>query len=451
MNPIRTAPMPGLDQRWYRQLKPLMDEVGETFVALMPSDAKLQRAYDEFRDSGYTSYPDLLPDTVNVDNLESARAKLDGLQQDIEDDEASAEIRDLYMARIEELVANIDMIIAAVAGNRAAFDKANEFIYHGPNPVIFAASCAWIRHDAVNANIDEQLRERLLNVIPDMGADATLLAPNNETFQVVKTAHFQQGGYIDQLFSGVQIPDTNIAPAGGDSIVRQAIRNIGSSFDLADSPSGLWSVLQSKHLVIRPVDFSLSRTSFMAIVAHEVGSHLLESTNGANASLKLLELGLDRYEAGNEGRAFLREQIMFERFDDYVNQPQWTPGKASWEYRVAIHTAISLAVGLHEREYTFAEIYSVLVALFTFWTAKRGQAINDEAIEKGAWNMAVRALKGTDSQGGAYLKDIVYLEGNIRCWQVAASSPSIILSGDLGKFDIANKKHIDSLNELGVL
>lgn len=449
---MRTDPMPSRDERWYRQLKPLMDEVGETFVVLMPSDAKLQRAYAEFHESGYVSNPDLLPDTVNVEKLESVRAKLDNLRQHIEDNESSVEIRELYIARIKEVIANISMIVAASGGNRREFDTANRFIYGEPDPKIFAASCAWVRHDAVHANIDEQLRKRLLEVVPDRKGDVTFLTPSSTTFQAVKKEHFQTDGYIDQLFKGVLLPaDENITPVNGDSIVRQVIQNIGSSFDLVDSPTGLWSVIQSKHHVVRPVDFSLSKTSFMAIIAHEIGSHLLESTNGANASLKLLELGLDRYEAGNEGRAFLREQIMFDSFDDYINQPQWTPSKASWEYRVAIHMAISLATGLHTREYSFAEIYQILIILFTFWTAKRKQPINDDIIAMGAWNMAVRALKGTRGQGGAYVKDIVYLEGTIRCWQAATDNASVILDGDVGKFDIANKGHISSLSKLGIL
>jgi len=39
-------------------------------------------------------------------------------------------------------------------------------------------------------------------------------------------------------------------------------------------------------------------------------------------------------------------------------------------------------------------------------------------------------LKGIE--GETYMKDIVYLEGNARCWQIAAVKPERILDGDLG-------------------
>jgi len=63
----------------------------------------------------------------------------------------------------------------------------------------------------------------------------------------------------------------------------------------------------------------------------------------------------------------------------------------------------------------------------------------------------VRALKGTRGTGGAYMKDIVYLEGNIRCWQIAATHPERILYGDIGKFDITNERHIRALQQLHIL
>lgn len=454
MQSIKADPQSGIDSRWYRQLKPLMDEVGETFIALMPSAEKLQQAYEAFESSNYRVSPELFPEVPNAHDLAVVRDKLDGLQEDIEDDEASEEVRELYITRIQELVANIDMLLAARAGNKAGFIKANKFIYGSPDRNIFAAACEWIRQEVqkeYGEAVSAELRAEILSLVPDIHGDAPLL-PNDEVFQKVKQLHFETGGYIDQLFGPVDIPaDTIITPEIGDPITRRVIHNIGASYDLGDSPDGLWAVLQSKHQVVRPTNTSLTKQGFMAIVAHEAGSHLLEATNGALSSLKLLEAGLDRYEYSNEGRAFLREQIMYDNFDAYINQPVWFPTKASWEYRVAIHVIISLAVGLNGREYNFAELYHLLSLLFRFWMAKRGQEIDDEVIRQGAWNMLVRALKGTDGQGGAYYKDIVYLEGNIRCWQLAAERSELIMYGDLGKFDIANRKHVESLTRIGIL
>jgi hypothetical protein len=298
----------------------------------------------------------------------------------------------------------------------------------------------------------EEICSAVLSKMPEIEGDVSRLFPNPEVFTAVRQLHFESHGYYEQLFGASLSMENGIyTPKYGDAITNKAIQNVGSDFMLNDSPLGLWAVLQSQRTVVRPTDYALGPEAYFGIVAHEVGSHLLESTNGAKSSLRLLELGLDRYELGNEGRAFLREQIMYQTIDDYVQQPLWYPTKASWEYRIAIHLIISLAVGLHRRQYTFPELFEIVRCLYRFWIAKRGQELDEVVVSRGAWSLVVRALKGTNGQGGAYCKDIVYLEGNSRCWQVASERPELILYGDYGKFDIANKAHVMMLEELGVL
>lgn len=442
------------DETWYRQLKPLMQEIGETFVALMPSDEKLHRQHDEFVASGYASLPNLYPEVPHAATLRASKTRLENLIHAVNNGEKVSARRDVYIERIKEMVGNIDMILAAKDGNAELFEKTNQIIYGLPNYSIFAAACAWVRRDAMkeHSGVSEQLRDQLLQLVPDIDGEVALLFPSDDVFQSVKELHFRSDGYVDRLFKNLHVPDDTVITSDiGDPITQGAINNIGSSFKLADSPTGLWAVLQSQRQVIRPAEYALTKEAFMGIISHEVGSHLLESTNGEKSTLRLLELGLDRYECGNEGRAFLREQIMYADMNDYIEQPSWWPTKASWEYRIAIHMIISLAVGLHGRRYNFAELYQLLTVLFRFWTVKRGQKIDENSIHQGAWSMAVRALKGTDGTGGAYLKDIVYLEGNIRCWQTAAAHPELVLYGDEGKFDIANPVHVQALTSLGIL
>jgi hypothetical protein len=75
-----------------------------------------------------------------------------------------------------------------------------------------------------------------------------------------------------------------------------------------------------------------------------------------------------------------------------------------------------------------------------------------EAAQKKTDTLLLRVLKGTDGNGGAYLKDIVYLQGHVANWLTAASSgPDAISDGDLGKFDINNARHNDALRAVGLL
>jgi hypothetical protein len=453
---LLTKSRPAVDIKWHQALKELAILMGETFELLMPPHEELLITQRRFLRSVGHSMPELYPHITDVARYTEIHSRFSELRASIEAHERNAIIRQLYHDRIDELIANIDMVLAANAHDDEGFQNANEYIYGRPDIHIFASACAWVRAEARKFG-DERPEMRaacraVLDHVPNMPGNPTLLFPEQETFMAVQKLHSEQGGYFDQLFAGVPVPDDMyVTRQNGDAFIRQVMANIGSDYTLRDAPAGLWAVLQSKREVIRPTDFVLSRAAFMGIVAHEVGSHLLEYTNGALGPLKLLELGLDRYELGNEGRAFLREQIIYPRFSDYVYQQLWHPTKASWEYRIAIHMAVSLAVGLHSRRYTFSEIYQLLAVLFEFWTMQRGTEKDDQIIQNGAWSMAVRVMKGTSGKGGAYHKDIVYLEGNIRCWQIAQKRPELIMFGDLGKFDIANQKHVMMLEELNIL
>jgi hypothetical protein len=441
-----------LDLRWYDQLQVLTSGIGETFNALMPPIERLDADYMEFRSNG--KIPDLYPYVTNLDHFERTKHDLGELQQEIRAHEENWTISQLYTRRIEELVTNIDIILAAARQDGASFSAANRKAYGEPNPQLFYDCCDWIRERATAAARKNlklvDITGSLINMLPWDSGTAHNLFPRSHTFDQVRNLHIQKDGYLDQLFGEMRLTD-QVRSDVGDTLTKKAITNVGSDFALVDSLGGLWSVLQSQKQVVRPHDYSLSPQAFEGIVAHEVGSHLLESTNGAKSKLKLLELGLYHYEHGNEGRAVIREQIMYDSMDEYVYQSHWYPTKASWEYRVAIYMVITLASGVLGRQYTFAELYDLVVALYTFWTLSREMPIDEELISRGAWSLVVRALKGTSGQGGAYYKDIVYLEGNIACWKAAEQNPELILYGDLGKFDIANREHVIMLGELGIL
>jgi hypothetical protein len=152
------------------------------------------------------------------------------------------------------------------------------------------------------------------------------------------------------------------------------------------------------------------------------------------------------YEYSDEGRAFLREQIVYDKESTFLRQ-------FAWEYIVLLHLSVSLAQGLNGHRYQFPELYDTLFCLYSFWRERRmPQATNNEAYARDeAWMLAVRIYKGTNGTDGSYMKDIVYLEGNIKSWQLAKTDPSLILRGDVGRFDITNPQQVAMLNELGIL
>jgi hypothetical protein len=445
-----------LDDVWFESLNEIAKSTGEVFAALELPQDELRRRRIAFEASNYSLNPDLLPRHIDTKIVADATTKLRLLLTDITIQETNLHVVGAYQARIEEMIASNDMLIAAARGDSEQFTACNQQLYGKPNTQLFAAVCDWIRTDAKKTRSDiaitvppslEKQVSRVLDSIPQLSGTTSLIIPNESTFHAVRELHRVQGGYYDYLFGAEGLPTSQtIDQQEGDKICEQVLANIGYDAQLAYAENGIWAVLRSQGLLIRPPDYQLERDEFIGIVTHEVGSHLLESMNGSKQRLRLLQEGLAQYEFGSEGRAFLREQIAYPHEATFLQQ-------ASWEYIIALHLLVSLAEGLYDHPYTFAELYAVAHALHTFWRQRRfpSDPRNEEIIRDEAWFITVRISKGSRGDGGAYVKDIVYLEGNVRCWQVAAHNPALILYGDYGKFDIARPEHIELLQALEIL
>jgi hypothetical protein len=291
--------------------------------------------------------------------------------------------------------------------------------------------------------------KRVLRLVPDLGGDRLLLLPDEAIFQRAREQHFASGGYFDSLFAYTDIPaDGLITPEVGDPILMQVLRNIGSDYKPVDSPNALWGVVHTEHAVARPAEYALTRIAFMGVVSHEIGSHLLEHINGLRQPLRLLGLGLRGTERGNEGRAFSREQIIFSDVAAFEKNSFW------WRYNIALHFAISCGAGLLGEPYGFIKVEEALRSICTLWAKTRPAGHRLEASKRPAdlaWHLAARALLGTDGTGGAYLRNIVYLEGAVGCWQAEQDDPGAIRRGDIGKHDITNPKHLSVLAGLSII
>lgn len=433
--------MKKLDTTWFTEYSQLLQIVGETYDLLDPSPEIVANRRKEFETSSYAHNPNLTADKPDMPTLEQTQRIAVQLRDSIASGETNNIVRDAYLPALDSLLLNIQLILAGTTGDMQTYHSASEQLYGHPNQAVFEAACAWIRDNALTTSVGHsellaKLRDDVLEIIPRTRADYHLLIPSEATFAAVKQSHDH---YYVQLFGSEGLPNMPyIDETVGNEICRRALTNIGSDYTLAPSDNNLWAVLPSKEQVVYPHGYRLDRDEFVGIVCHEIGSHVLESINGARSALHLLSSGLAGYEKGNEGRAFLREQIVYDHERTFLRQ-------FSWEYIVLLHVSVSLAAGLDGKPYDFVRLYDTLYKLYYFWRERREpRATNNEVFARQeAWYLAVRILKGTPGDGSAaYLKDTVYLEGNVRCWQLAAEDPSVILFGDKGKFDITNPDHI---------
>lgn len=447
---------PSYDTAWHARLLPLLHAEPAAYVSLEPSAESQLIARQFFDASGHTASPSLLPDMTAIVGREQVIDDLSALLDDIQTQEQNPVVRHAYQARIKQLIAEQSMVIAAVQGDNLIFETQNNYVYGAPDPAIFASICAWIRSDIEAADTTQhpEILE-LLDLLPAGSGSVADCLPSQQTFDAVKALHAKYGGYYMSLFGPEGLPTSpTIDQDEGGRIVTKLLANLGADYRLDPTPGALWSVRHSNKVITCPATYTLPNRTFVSLMCHELGSHLLEAINGAKQPLALMQTGLDRYEAGNEGRACLREQILFDTPLDYTRVASWDPAGIalpSFAYDATLHLIISLATGTMGYRWEFAELYRVAYLLQMLWQVKSGDTVIESACHDFAWHISVRTLKGTDGTGGAYRKDIVYLEGNIRCWRAAARNPQAILWGDYGKFDITNEMHIRMLTDLGIL
>lgn len=363
--------------------------------------------------------------------------------------------KQLYRWKVNEHIANVNMMIASSKGDVTTFRRWNEYIYGKPDEIIYRAALDWVAHDADNMLAVPnqhpaiiQAAERVRRLLDGKRGYREVLIPESDTFEAVRADHMSETGYYGLLLAGVDVPIGKVTPQEGDPIVDQVIKNIGSNKKIVDAEGASWGV--SSRGVERPSTYSMPSRRFVGLgLGHEIGSHELERTNGRRGPLALVEDGLDRYENGNEGRAVIREQVPYDSFDEF--------GKiVRWRDILRRHIAVSFGSGVGEKQpATSAETYAFMNEIDVMYQVKSKPDEPERAHElaqRKTDELCARVLKGTNGKGGAYLKDKVYLEGHVANWLTAVMhGPASIADGDLGKFDISNPRHIAALQKLGLL
>jgi hypothetical protein len=192
--------------------------------------------------------------------------------------------------------------------------------------------------------------------------------------------------------------------------------------------------------------YPLTQERIEAIIAHEVGTHVVRRENGIQSPLRLLSVGLDHYLRAEEGIAVYMEQL--------VGGSRHFNGGAGY-------LSVGWAFGVDGTPRTFRGLFDVLVAYMFVAGLEHAliykEPINIEALEarvvRNAWARCVRTYRGTSGRtpGCCFTKDIVYLEGNVAIWRLVTEKPEWKDKLTLGKYDPTNPEHVAILRELGML
>jgi len=191
--------------------------------------------------------------------------------------------------------------------------------------------------------------------------------------------------------------------------------------------------------------YAMTRERVEALIAHEVGTHVVRRERGEQSELGLLGIGLAGYLRGEEGVATYNEQVL-DGTRHFAGGFQYV--------------AVGWASGIDGRARTFRQLYELLQPYMFISSLEHALAYEEpyalqalyEKSKRRAWARCVRIFRGTSGStpGACFTKDVVYLEGNVAIWELVDEDATWPTRFSLGKYDPANEEHVALLRDMGM-
>lgn len=350
-------------------------------------------------------------------------------------------VREAYRWKINEKLAELRMLRAAQQGDIRRFKHYSHFVYGGPSKEVFDFTVNKLHEEIAQLDI---LDLRVYNVAASLRDSLPLPTETSITLPDERLFKRIQQMVQSELKELASEPLTEESYAADDvkKVLDRVLEKIGAegwSTEISRNRDNM-SISQSKQKV-QTSERPQKGVRLKKLIEHEIGKHVRRRLHGEESPLQLLGLGLDRYERGEEGVATLAEQGLDQRFTDYTHLDAFM--------------GIALAKGVDGTPRNFREVFTILEKIYAIkyfnedmpYEKAMKQARND------AWDRCVRTFRGTDckTRGACLTKDIIYREGNIWVWNTIDDRPSELDRLNMGKYDMANDRHMWVLSQLGLV
>lgn len=431
-----------LDEAWYEQFKELASF--QSYEYLDGDKEYRQKQKEDFLERKIEN-PTLDYPKIDLEILKKREEGLRELRRQIKFNEENKTVNQLYRWKINEKIAEIEMLRATSEGKMRNFKRYSEFIYGKPSKEVFSYTVSSLRNDAEKQLLSENLEiqtaaKELLSFLPDFqNENQTFPLPKKEEVQFAQKNTFQEVGKILNINENKESYNAEEIK----EIFKEALDKLKSeNFEVViekSSKTGI-SVDQEKMQVKIPESREVTLKKLQTLIAHEIGTHVERRLNGERSKLMILGLGLDRYEKGEEGIATMREQSIGGKVKDFSGQEA--------------HLAISLAAGLDGEPRDFRKVFEILKKHFLLKQLVSGKEFDEanKKAENDAWMRCIRTFRGSNCQtpGACFTKDIIYREGNIGVWDVIGKNPEEMTRFNVGKYDPTNPRHLWILSQLGI-
>lgn len=260
---------------------------------------------------------------LDMEKLGNFEEELLALKGDVKREEHNEIVKQAYIWKINEKIAQIRMLRASKEGKMHQFKLYNEFIYGAPSKEVFDYSVQQLRQTTQEAlkSENEELRktaqelEDLLPSVPHVKIDGL---PGDELIQLVKA---QTQKELETLLNmDIPVQDKKFNAEEIKDLFQTALDNLKAEgwSEVIDTSSktGISVDQESKRIKI-PESRELAFEKIKPLIAHEVGTHIARRENGERSKLQLLGLGLDRYDLGEDGVATMKEQSLADKIDEF--------------------------------------------------------------------------------------------------------------------------------------
>ena len=395
--------------------------------------------------TGEIDNPTLDYPNLDLEKVSRFETELVVLKKQILDSEQNEVVKQTYRWRINEKIAEARMLQSAAAGDMRRFNHYSEFIYGKPSADVFAYTVNAIKQSATtglnseNSEIAKAAAE-LITFLPKMEESSFTAIPSVETINLAQAQTEKELGGLINIPDGATKLDSTQIKAAFDSAIDKIGDGNWKVIIEANSSKTAVSVSQEDMKVKIPSERSVTKKKLAGLIVHEIGTHVARRVNGERSKLKLLSIGLDRYDSGEEGIATMREQAVNGKAEDFRG--------------IDGMLAIGSALGVDGQPRDFREVFNILEKYHFYENLASGKEIEEakNKAQDSAWTHTVRAFRGTDckTKGACLTKDIVYRNGNIGIWDVIKNNPDEMLRFNIGKYDPANGRHLWILEQLGI-
>jgi len=446
-----------LDEKWYDQFVALASE--QDYEYLVGNDLFRQRQKREFL-AEVIRNPRMDYPLINLTKINARWKKLSKLREAIEDQEENKTIRQAYIDKIDEKITELQMITAGKKLEKCRdqkeqkkqvkiFKQCTENLYGKPTPAVFNVALDNLREKIVRNimhqdKIIAQASDELLQALPMADEEYTrkyTFWQNKRNLSRIRRDLLDEIGQLSELDTEKE----TYLPEDIQNFLMDKLRRLNLNDWRVEIDNNYQSVAvdQKKKIIHIPKTRQTDTLYLKKLALHEIGVHVYRRENGERSKLKLLGIGLDRYEIGEEGLAGLVENF----FDDRL--------KFSF-YQLLSYVSIGLVYGLDGQPRDWRDMYDILLKLYLYiglvrWPEKEIEEIKLKAINL-AYNRCIRIFRGTNGQtrGVCFTRDLIYLKGKISIWDVINHRPEELRRVYCGKYNPANEKHVGWLNDLGI-